>query len=127
MDSSTFEVHESMTALESALTRAHEQLPESAQAPERKEAIRDVVKMHAPASTATVTPPANDATLPTVSPEERVTLERELNVAFREGLDKAVAHIEASGAPHMIDAFHDLLTDHFYDKLVSSGQLDPNA
>jgi len=128
MDIPHIEQHESMTALESAVESAHNQLPEGAPEHEKREVIRDVVKEHVASAMPAVTPPANDAALPPMTEDERVVLERELNVAFREGLATAAAHIAArSHEPHLIDAFHDLLTDHFYDKLVSSGKLDPNA
>lgn len=128
MDIPHIEQHESMTTLESAVVSAHEQLPEGAPEQEKREAIRDVVKEHVASALPSVTPPVNDATLPPMTEDERVILERELNVAFREGLATATAHIAShKNEPHLIDAFHDVLTDHFYDKLVSSGKLDPNA
>jgi len=128
MDTPHIEQHESMAALESAVEQVHEQFLEGTPDQEKREAIRDVVKEHVANAQASVTPPANDAALPPMTQDERVILERELNVAFREGLATAATHIAAhTNEPHLIDAFHDLLTDHFYDKLVSSGKLDPNA
>lgn len=127
MDSPIFEQHESITELESAVTRAHEGASEGGVEQSSKEVIRNVVREHTDAIPVDVVPPANDAALPPMDDDDRTTIETVLNIALRDGLPKAVARIRASHDPHLMDLFHDLITDHFYDKLVAAGKIDANA
>ena len=127
MDAPIFETHESMTELEGAVSRAHEQLPSGSLEQEQKAVIRDVVKEHTAGVGVAITPPANDAVFPPLTPSDRTLLEIALASALRDGLDHAVKNLRATHDPRLLDLFHDLLTDHFYDKLVASGKLDVQA
>lgn len=47
-----------------------------------------------------------------------------VRIALEKGVAAAVRAAEAE-TPHLIDALHDELADHYYEKLIASGQLKP--
>jgi len=51
-------------------------------------------------------------------------LSQAVQIALDEGLEKALAFIYATGNPHLIDAFHDILIEHFLDLLVERGKIN---
>lgn len=46
-----------------------------------------------------------------------------VDMAFEQGIDKAVQAAKASEDPYLIDKFHDTLIDELYQKLVEKGKL----
>lgn len=49
-----------------------------------------------------------------------------VGIALEKGIQAAVAKAQAE-TPYLIDALHDELADHYYDKLIASGLLNPES
>lgn len=62
------------------------------------------------------------AYLTDVSPEIKLRIEQLVDEVFHEGLKKAITHAKTAGF-FVEDAFHDALTDKFYEELRGRGML----
>lgn len=64
---------------------------------------------------------------PTAAPPQDSDKDRQLkmlvDLAFAQGIDKAVEVAKASGNPYLIDEFHDTLVDELRQQLVDKGKL----
>lgn len=50
-------------------------------------------------------------------------LAQAVQIALNEGVEEAIRFILATGNPHLIDAFHDILIEHFFETLVNIGKI----
>ncbi len=46
-----------------------------------------------------------------------------VNIAFHEGIHKAIEEVKKTNDPYLIDAFHDALIDEVYNMLIKEGLL----
>lgn len=114
--------------LEERLKEAREKLEKAGEKlPSPKELLREVVSErvleaeHRPPSPVPHAPPA-------VSPSGHDEVEEVkgfVGVAFEKDIPTAVKLLRKSGNAHLLDAFHDVLVDKFYDELVRSGKIKP--
>lgn len=58
-----------------------------------------------------------------ISPQEKEEIDLAVKTAFNKGIDEAVEQVRRTQNAHLIDAFHDLLVDELYQRLVQSGKL----
>lgn len=72
-------------------------------------------------------PPATPSPAPTAAPPPELDKDRQLKIlvdmAFQQGIDKAVEAARASENPYLIDEFHDTLVDELRQQLVEKGKL----
>lgn len=112
-----------------------EQKIEAPLAPEKKEQVEKVAEGPAQAPAQEIvkpTPVAPPPTPPPVAPpvkEELKALDEDrqlkilVDLAFEQGLDKAVEAARATENSYLIDKFHDTLVDELYQKLMEKGKL----
>lgn len=99
---------------------------------ETKQVFREAFREHVAEKTAPVPAPAPpaDASVSPVPPAVPVSnnpavkdeLEFLVSMALEKGVLAAVKKAQAE-TPYLVDALHDELADHYYDKLIQSGQL----
>ncbi len=97
---------------------------------EAKEIFREAFREHA----AVVAPPSGGATTPSPAASapsasghlhhDDPELSALVGLALDKGIGAAVRKAK-SETPYLIDALHDELADHYYEKLVASGKLTP--
>jgi hypothetical protein len=119
-------LEERLAKLKEALRQ--DQSPES---PPTKELLREAVgerireAMPLPPSPIPAVPPS--AVIPSAISktvhDEYKEVEHYVEIAFSQGIPQAVKAVLKSGNAHLIDAFHDVLVDRFYDELVKSGKI----
>jgi len=56
--------------------------------------------------------------------EEQAKLQMLVNVAFQDGLAKAIDTARKMNDPYILDALHDALADQLYQELVKRGKLE---
>lgn len=56
--------------------------------------------------------------------DDKAQVEELVHIAFTRSIGDAVRVAKALKNPHILDDFHDTLTDHFYDRLVSAGIIE---
>lgn len=89
-----------------------------------KEILRDVISTYAPqAKVVTASKKKDDDVL---SEEEKKIVQNLSEKALTGGVRQAVAEAEKTGRAEIIEAFHDWLVDHMYEKLVTAGLIDPS-
>jgi hypothetical protein len=92
-----------------------------------KEILREVISTYAPQTQNTTAPvtsvkKGDDA----LSEEEKKIVQNLSEKALVTGVRQAVAEAEKTGRPEIVEAFHDWLVDHMYEKLVAAGLIDPS-
>lgn len=91
---------------------------------ETKSVVSEVLLEHAK----TVAPPASGAaSSPAYQPQNDDTVKGYIQIALESGVSKAIVLVRQTRNPHLIDAFHDALTDHFLDTLIAKGLLDAHG
>lgn len=98
-----------------------------------REAFREQVTERSAPASAPLMPPAPAPVLPTVIPpatpgvpssdNANAELKTLVSTALEKGVLHAIKQAQAE-TPYLIDALHDELADHYYEKLVQSGQLN---
>jgi len=73
-----------------------------------------VIRPQIPKSAPVVSVPANSDS----------ELQELIGIALEKGIGAAVAKARTE-TPYLIDALHDELADHYYDKLIAAGLLSP--
>lgn len=125
-------------ALEADIERLNREVGENRALPEYKdfsgkELVKQALKpmiqevsVQASQPTAVQKSDPQDAVLPAylkdVSPEIKLRIERLVDEVFHGGLKKAVSDAKTAGFL-IEDAFHDILTDKFYEEMRSRGML----
>lgn len=116
--------------LEERLAKLKEALgkPETGTPHEKKELLREVVgerireALPLPPSPIPPAPPAPSAdTKP--GHDELKEVEQFVALAFSRDIPSAVKAVLKSGNAHLLDAFHDVLVDCFYEELVKRGKV----
>ena len=135
-------LEQQITEMEQALAAKRAQLEgqqsagEISNLPSEKETLHEVVGEKitelAPAGTVPVQPVAGTVpgalTQPAdppayLSPELKDKVQELVSVAFTKSLAEAVQLLAKENNPALNDAFHDVLTDQFYEELVKQGKL----
>lgn len=101
---------------------------------ETKEVFREAFREHvaekiaaapvAPPAPPPATPPPPSGPTTPVDTAVEGELKSLVSLALEKSILDAVKKAEAQ-TPYLIDALHDELADHYYDKLIQSGQLKP--
>jgi len=95
--------------------------------PETKDVFREVFRTHAAEKLERPQAPVQ-ATEPPVSRQrddiDDDALRSLVSLALEKGIASAVKKAEAE-TPYLVDALHDELADHYYEKLIASGKLRP--
>ncbi len=96
--------------------------------PEEKEVLRQIIKERIteamPLPPSPVPPiPETARTSKKIEHDELKEVEQFVDLAFSHDIPTAVKAVLKSGNAHLIDAFHDVLVDRFYDELVRAGKL----
>jgi len=114
--------------LEERLKEAREKLGKAGEKlPEPKELLRQVVSERIKEAEHRPPSPVPHAPPPTAPPshDEVEEVKGFVGVAFDQGIPAAVGLLRKSGNAHLLDAFHDVLVDKFYEELVRSGKIKP--
>lgn len=107
--------------IEERLETRKKELPEGEGAKPEREILREVLREHAQELAKTGTP--HLAPPPKLQQElKSMPIERQVialvDVAFEKGLEQAIVIARSLNDPHLLDAFHDALVDHFFEELV---------
>jgi hypothetical protein len=91
---------------------------------EPREVVKSVIDEH---SSAIAEPPPAPPPIAAPSDDLDKDVASLVQVAFREGVMEAIKRARATRNPHLIDAFHDALTDKFLQELIGRGILPPHG
>ena len=93
------------------------------------EVVGDRIKEHLP----TYSPPLPNVTTPSIQQVEppsylsqdlKDKIQSLVDLVFSKNLEEGIKEAAKSGNPSLMDAFHDILTDELYDKLIENRKLD---
>lgn len=101
---------------------------EGREAPPEKELLREAIgerirEALPPPPFVPPSPPAVGAPTGASAHDEVEEVEPFVTIALSADIPRAVKAVLKSGNAHLIDAFHDVLVDRFYDELVKLGKL----
>jgi len=88
-----------------------------------REVVSEVVKDHAMQITQAHGPVIPSAAQAQPVDDTKDSVAYLVQVAFSRGISEAVRQVRQTHNPHLIDAFHDALTDHFIVELSNRGLL----
>lgn len=98
-------------------------MPEASRRPDRK-ILEDVIRTHTLQVERVVSPVKNEDD--TLSEEDKKIVQNLSEKALTNGVRQAVAEAKKTGRAEIVEAFHDWLVDHMYEKLVAAGLIDPS-
>lgn len=109
------------------LKRVHAK-PEGGPLPPEKELLREAIaeriREGLPLPPSPIPPsPAPGAMPPQIMHDELKEVEAFVSLAFDQDIPTAVKAVAKSGNAHLIDAFHDVLVDRFYEEMVRRGKI----
>jgi hypothetical protein len=92
-----------------------------------REAVRERIReaMPLPPSPIPAVPPlpVTPSAIPKTMHDEYKEVEQYVEIAFSKGIPQAIKAVLKTGNAHLIDAFHEVLVDRFYEELVKSGKI----
>lgn len=92
-----------------------------------KEILREVISTYAPqAQNVTVSASSVKKGDDTLSEEDKRVVASLSEKALTFGVRQAVSEAEKIGRPEIVEALHDWLVDHMYEKLLAAGRIDPS-
>ena len=135
-------LEEEIAALEEKLTarKRQEALGSNETAREEKEVFRDVLQEHVERAREHVEreTPSAPSPFPPLQPAagknktddlkeqgHREQVEALVEIALTKGILEAVAVARHLGNPHLLDDFHDMLVDEYYEKLLQAREITP--
>ena len=121
-------IHQEIKWLENQLEAKKQELLKTGETKEEKEVLKDIIKeAHAePQNLPTQTLSDDDAQKAAYELKEKEhaqIVEDLVNIALVKGLYAAVKVANSLRNPHILDEFHDTLTDKYYKKLLDSRKL----
>ena len=92
-----------------------------------KEILREVISTYAPqAQNVTVSASSVKKGDNALSEEDKRVVTNLSEKALTFGVRQAVSEAEKIGRPEIVEALHDWLVDHMYEKLLATGRIDPS-
>ncbi len=101
--------------IEGRVQEQHESLENIPSPEESKEIVKDVITDHI-----AQVPDDTTATAFDDLSDDKDQVHELVNIAFKRGIAEAVKVARAIKNPKILDDFHDVLTDHFYEKMVAA-------
>ncbi len=125
-------IHEDIEWLEAQLESKKQALREQGESKEEREMIKDIIKESAPSpltpSPSILNPASDDAQKKAHELEEKEheeIIQHLVDFAFTKNLNFALRAAAALRNPHLLDEFHDLLADRYYEKLLETRKIKP--